>query len=110
MNAGIADATNLAWMLAGVLNGWADPAILAAHEAERRPITEQVSHYAMGTARWRWRASAPRCRRRSRTPGPDGDAARGGVGRAVVALNTPQYLLRRTEFRLVLRRLADHRL
>jgi hypothetical protein len=36
-------------MLAGVLHGWADPDILAAHEAERWPITEQVSHYAMNT-------------------------------------------------------------
>src|SRR5690349_19426601 len=50
MNAGIADAMNLSWMLAGVLQGWADSAILDAHEAERWPITEQVSHYAMNTA------------------------------------------------------------
>ena len=50
MNAGIADAMNLSWMLAGVLKGWADPAILVAHEAERWPITEQVSRFAMSTA------------------------------------------------------------
>ena len=50
MNAGIADAMNLSWMLAGVLHGWADPEILAAHEAERWPITEQVSKYAMSTS------------------------------------------------------------
>lgn len=50
MNAGIADAMNLSWMLAGVLNGWADPNILASHEAERWPITEQVSNYAMSTS------------------------------------------------------------
>jgi hypothetical protein len=50
MNAGIADAMNLSWMLAGVLHGWADPDILAAHEAERWPITEQVSKYAMSTS------------------------------------------------------------
>jgi 2-polyprenyl-6-methoxyphenol hydroxylase-like FAD-dependent oxidoreductase len=50
MNAGIADAMNLSWMLAGVLHGWADPDILAAHEAERWPITEQVSRYAMNTS------------------------------------------------------------
>jgi 2-polyprenyl-6-methoxyphenol hydroxylase-like FAD-dependent oxidoreductase len=61
MNAGIADAMNLSWMLAGVLNGWADPDILAAHEAERWPITEQVSHYAMNTnlAIARTRAEVP---------------------------------------------------
>src|SRR6516165_1667396 len=47
MNAGIADAMNLSWMLAGVINRWADPMLLDAYELERRPITEQVSHYAM---------------------------------------------------------------
>jgi 2-polyprenyl-6-methoxyphenol hydroxylase-like FAD-dependent oxidoreductase len=41
MNAGIADAMNLSWMLAGVLKGWADPALLDAYEIERRPITAQ---------------------------------------------------------------------
>jgi hypothetical protein len=37
MNAGIADAESLAWLLAGVLNGWAAPAALDAYEAERAP-------------------------------------------------------------------------
>ncbi len=31
MNAGIAGAMNLAWMLAGVIKGWADPALLDAY-------------------------------------------------------------------------------
>ncbi len=90
MNAGIADAANLAWMLAGVLTGWADPAILAAHEAERWPITEQVSKYAMGTAEAlaRQRAAVPA---EIEDPGPAGAAARAALGAAVVALNTPQY-------------------
>ena len=43
MNAGIADAANLSWMIAATLNGWASPAILDAYEAERRPITDQIS-------------------------------------------------------------------
>ena len=43
MNAGIADAANLAWKLAGMLNGWASPDILDAYDAERQPITDQVS-------------------------------------------------------------------
>lgn len=43
MNAGIADAANLAWKLAGALNGWASPRILDAYNAERQPITDQVS-------------------------------------------------------------------
>jgi 2-polyprenyl-6-methoxyphenol hydroxylase-like FAD-dependent oxidoreductase len=43
MSAGIADAANLAWKLAGVLDGWASPEILDAYEAERQPITDQAS-------------------------------------------------------------------
>jgi hypothetical protein len=43
MSAGIADAANLAWKLAGVLHGWAMPGILDAYEAERQPITDQAS-------------------------------------------------------------------
>ena len=50
MNAGIADAANLAWKLAGVLNGWAAPGILDAYDAERRPITDQVSRYIADVA------------------------------------------------------------
>ncbi|MFD1813239.1 FAD-dependent monooxygenase [Rhodococcus gannanensis] len=47
MNAGIADAMNLSWLLSAVVNGWADPAIVDAYEAERLPITDQVSRFAM---------------------------------------------------------------
>lgn len=86
MNAGIADAINLSWMLAGVLHGWADPAILDAHEAERWPITEQVSHYAMNTAQSLARA-------RSEVPDnieTDADV-RERFGRIVRDLNVPQY-------------------
>ena len=50
MNAGIADATNLTWLLAACVHGWADPRILDAYEAERQPITQQVSHFAMDHA------------------------------------------------------------
>lgn len=50
MNAGIADAINLSWLMAGVLQGWADPGILDAYEAERLPITQQVSYFAMDHA------------------------------------------------------------
>jgi 2-polyprenyl-6-methoxyphenol hydroxylase-like FAD-dependent oxidoreductase len=90
MNAGIADAMNLSWMLAGVLKGWADPAILDAHEAERWPITEQVSHHAMDTALSlaRTRGAVPA---EIEDPGPAGAAARGAFGARVAALNTPQY-------------------
>jgi 2-polyprenyl-6-methoxyphenol hydroxylase-like FAD-dependent oxidoreductase len=36
-NTGIADAHNLAWKLAAVLEGWAGPGLLATYDAERRP-------------------------------------------------------------------------
>lgn len=90
MNAGIADATNLAWMLAGVLDGWADPAILAAHEAERWPITEQVSKYAMGTALAlaRARAEVPAD---IEAAGPEGDALRAELGQRLLEMHTPQF-------------------
>src|SRR5262249_54660733 len=51
MNAGIADAADLAWMLAAVLDGWAEPALLEAYQVERQPITDQVSHFAFNMAK-----------------------------------------------------------
>ena len=50
MNAGIADAADLSWMIAATLDGWAGPAVLDAYEAERQPITEQVSHFTTNIA------------------------------------------------------------
>jgi 2-polyprenyl-6-methoxyphenol hydroxylase-like FAD-dependent oxidoreductase len=40
MNTGIQDAHNLAWKLAAVLHGWADPSLLDTYEAERRPVAQ----------------------------------------------------------------------
>jgi len=50
MNAGIADAMNLSWLLAAVIVGWGNLALLDAYEIERRPITDQVSRHAMRIA------------------------------------------------------------
>jgi len=90
MNAGIADAENLAWLLAAHLRGWAPASILAAHEPERHPITEQVSYYAMNhafsTARQR-RAVPPEIEDDS----PEGAAARHELGRETYELNVQQY-------------------
>ena len=80
MNAGIADAANLAWLLAAHLKGWAPAAILDAHEAERGPVTEQVSHFAMGSGftAIRMRRDIPAA---IEAPGPEGDALRATIGR-----------------------------
>ena len=90
MNAGIADATNLSWLLAAHLNGWAPSAILDAYEAERLPITDQVSRFAMAHAE-------AEIRRRGAVPGtiedadPEGARARAEIGEATYAINVQQY-------------------
>ncbi|MEU1203833.1 FAD-dependent monooxygenase [Nocardia sp. NPDC005825] len=38
LNTGVADAHNLAWKIAAVHLGWADPGLLDSYEAERRPV------------------------------------------------------------------------
>ena len=42
LNTGVQDAHNLAWKLALVLQGAADPALLETYEAERRPVARVV--------------------------------------------------------------------
>ncbi len=90
MNAGIADAANLAWLLSAHLAGWAEDSILAAHEAERGPITRQVSHFVMD------HAHAMAGQRGSvlaeiEADGAQGVAARRALGDKVYALNAQQY-------------------
>jgi 2-polyprenyl-6-methoxyphenol hydroxylase-like FAD-dependent oxidoreductase len=90
MNAGIADAMNLSWLLAAYLNGWAAEGILDAYEAERWPITSQVSRFAMSHAE-------SEIKRRGAVPdeieeeGPRGEAARREVGLLTYAINVQQY-------------------
>ena len=90
MNAGIADAMNLSWLLAAHLNGWAPAGILDAYEAERWPITSQVSRFAMSHAE-------AEIKRRGAVPaeieeeGPRGEAARREVGRLTYEINVQQY-------------------
>jgi len=42
LNLGVQDAQNLAWKLAAVVRGDADPSLLATYEAERRPVAKEV--------------------------------------------------------------------
>jgi hypothetical protein len=90
MNAGIADAVNLCWLLSAHLNGWAPAAILDAYEAERQPITEQVSHFAMNhaLAMMSQRGSVPA---NIEDDGPEAEAARAALGQAAYDLNVQQY-------------------
>jgi hypothetical protein len=90
MNAGIADAINLSWLLAARLQGWGDDAILDAYEAERQPITEQVSQFAMEHA-------AKMIKARRAVPqnieedSPEGEAIRADMGREAYELNVQQF-------------------
>jgi 2-polyprenyl-6-methoxyphenol hydroxylase-like FAD-dependent oxidoreductase len=90
MNAGIADAMNLSWLLAATFQGWAQDSILDAYEAERQPITEQVSKFAMGFALqvMKHRKSVPP---EIETEGAEGDAARKRIGQEAYDLNVIQY-------------------
>lgn len=90
MNAGIADAMNLSWQLAGCLNSWGGEGLLDAYEAERLPITDQVSRFAMDHALklQKERESVPAD---IEDPGPAGSAARAAAGQALYELNVRQY-------------------
>jgi 2-polyprenyl-6-methoxyphenol hydroxylase-like FAD-dependent oxidoreductase len=90
MNAGIADATNLSWLLAAHLRGWAPLSILDAYELERLPITDQVSRFAM-------RHAEGAIRERTHLPleleenSVAGVAARAQVGSAAYQLHVQQF-------------------
>ena len=90
MNAGIADAVSLSWMLAAHLNGWADVGLLDAYAAERQPITDQVSRFAMehALASISQRGAVPAVIEEDSEAGA---AARAAVGRAAYDLNVKQY-------------------
>jgi len=90
MNAGIADAINLSWLLAARVQGWGSESMLDAYEAERQPITEQVSQFAMDHAQKmiRARSAVPT---NIEAPGPEGEELRLAVGREAYELNVQQY-------------------
>lgn len=87
MNAGIADAANLAWKLAAVINGWADPGLLPTFEAERRPILDQVSSIAALVRRKNNLEISPEVEEASTA----GDACRAQLGSYMVENDGPQF-------------------
>ena len=90
MNAGLADASNLAWHLAAQLELWASPLALSAYQKERHPITEQVSRFAMNHAH-------AMSKRRREIPAnledntTEGEMARTTFGKDLYELNVQQY-------------------
>lgn len=90
MNAGIADALDLGWILAAVVNGWGGEKLLQAYVAERGAITDQVSRFAMDHC-------IKMAAQRSSVPDnieddtPEGEAARAWMGKETYNLNVQQY-------------------
>jgi 2-polyprenyl-6-methoxyphenol hydroxylase-like FAD-dependent oxidoreductase len=87
MNAGIADAANLAWKLAGVLDGWGGPGLLQSYERERRPVLEQVSSMVRDV---RERQVVPIARELD-DAGAAGDRARSELGRYMLETDSVQF-------------------
>ncbi|MFJ9367648.1 FAD-dependent monooxygenase [Nocardia sp. NPDC101769] len=50
MNTGLADADNLGWKLAAVLDGWAPESLLDSYEADRRTVALRNSERSVGNA------------------------------------------------------------
>lgn len=90
MNAGIADAVTLSWQLAAHLQGWGGEAMLDAYEAERRPITDQVSRFAMAhaIAMMAQRSAVPED---IEADTPQAAQARARLGQEAYDLNVQQY-------------------
>jgi 2-polyprenyl-6-methoxyphenol hydroxylase-like FAD-dependent oxidoreductase len=89
MNAGIADAANLSWMLAAVLKGWAPPSLLDAYEAERHPVIDQTSRLITEIAQ---RVMMHRREINADIERPDaiGEAARQRIGSAAYDIDVTQ--------------------
>jgi 2-polyprenyl-6-methoxyphenol hydroxylase-like FAD-dependent oxidoreductase len=50
-NTGVGDAVNLAWKIAGVVNGWAPVELLDSYDVERRPVAQQTIDLAVTNMR-----------------------------------------------------------
>jgi len=83
MNTGIQDAVDLAWKLAATLQGWGGPHLLAAYDAERRPIGYRNVREAAANFR---RMTSPRPGPRLLEQTPEGEAFRQKLGAEFTAL------------------------
>jgi 2-polyprenyl-6-methoxyphenol hydroxylase-like FAD-dependent oxidoreductase len=92
MNTGIQDAHSLGWRLAGVLAGWASPAVLDRYEAERRPVAEfnggQSERNALQMRDFL--ARDPAAINALASDGPDGEAARAALA-PLIAAHRPHF-------------------
>ncbi|MGV9312155.1 FAD-dependent monooxygenase [Streptomyces sp. NPDC003691] len=80
MNAGLADAHNLCWKLAGVLRGWAGPALVDSYGTERRPVALRTLDQAVANTRLLLRVQSARQEQRAAAGATAGAAAGGDPG------------------------------
>jgi hypothetical protein len=76
-NTAVEDAVNLGWKLAGAVQGWGGPGLLATYESERRPAAQRNTGIARGFADSIGRYTAHEAIEAS---GPEGDRARAEAG------------------------------
>lgn len=77
LNTGLGDVQGLGWMLAAVLEGWAEPSLLDAYTLERRPVA--IRNGATSTANYRaWVGETDFSG--IFKEGPGGDDARSAIG------------------------------
>ncbi|MEV6325437.1 FAD-dependent monooxygenase [Nocardia sp. NPDC051787] len=88
MNTGISEAAHLAWMLSAVHAGWAGPRLLAAYEAERRPVAETISGFATGIGKALLDLVTADV---DEDDSPVGEASRRQLGRDVAIADQDQY-------------------
>lgn len=50
LNTGVQDVHNLAWKLAGVLNGWAGAALLDTYDPERQPVGRAITEQSLANS------------------------------------------------------------
>ena len=80
MNTGVADAVDLAWKLAAVLEGWGAETLLASYEIERRPVA--LTNVAECSRLFHEAIAIP-ARPEVEEAGPAGEAARRRVAQAL---------------------------
>ncbi len=88
MNLGIADGVDLGWKLAAVLQGWGGDGLLAAYEAERRPVHLRTINEAVENYRT---LSDQLLKDDLDAEGAAGERARAAVAEEIVATKTREF-------------------
>lgn len=88
MNMGVADAVDLGWKMAAVLQGWGGPGLLDSYEIERRPAHEFVLDESEAN-----HAASPNALYRSglEDDTPEGDVMRADAAKAIIVAKTPEF-------------------